>query len=699
MKSKKLLFCLGIIFFALLFFKPQECLAITESEVAGKLAEIQNKSGYREGEKYVWNDAGYFSDYCNAQNGYHASVGYSNMGYQCYAYGQDLFDQIFRQCSTCHANTSYDLTKLMAGDVIRLSYGHTIIVTACDGYSVQYTDANANFDGVVHWNKWTDVNYLAANLSWVSHADNYSRGDTQAPTVSDAHIHSQSIGTDSVKFRFKVTDNVGVKEAYAKVWQTGNSSNSGTTKKAYSIGNQYYEVEFKATDAKKVGENLCCVQAWAYDNAGNESGKVSINDFVFGQKANLGDSFVARIVSKNSSNYCIGISGTNNGDDLKVKTKSLSDDSQLWSFKRNSDGTYKIINIKANKSMDTDGGEGAKGNGVKIQLWSYSSTSPQMQFIIQTYNGGYRIVPTNQAVVRGIDVPGGSFTNNADIEIYDACTKDNKAQTWVFEKVATSISMNVNSANVRKGETKQLSVTFNPTSVATKTLKWTTSNSSIATVSSTGVVKGIKEGTVTITATTTDGSNKKATCTIKIILPFKDVEPSDWSYSAIKYMYDNGYMSGASSTKFAPKEKLTRGMLVTILHNMEGRPYVSGKCSFSDVQDTQAYYYSAIKWASRNGIVSGYPNGKFGPNDPIKRQDLAVILNQYCRYKGKYKKVIANFSQFSDSNKIESYAKWGMNWAVGTGVITGSNGKLNPQGTATREEVASMIYKYCLNIK
>ena len=138
---------------------------------------------------------------------------------------------------------------------------------------------------------------------------------------------------------------------------------------------------------------------------------------------------------------------------------------------------------------------------------------------------------------------------------------------------------------------------------------------------------------------------------------------------------------------------------MTILHNMEGKPYVAGKCKFPDVQNTQEYYYSAIKWASVNNIVSGYSNGKFGPNDNITREQLAVILYNYSRYKGTYKTVKADYSKFTDSKNISSFAKEGMNWAVGSGVITGSGNKLNPQGEATRAEAVAMIHKYCTKVK
>ena len=158
-------------------------------------------------------------------------------------------------------------------------------------------------------------------------------------------------------------------------------------------------------------------------------------------------------------------------------------------------------------------------------------------------------------------------------------------------------------------------------------------------------------------------------------------------------------MSGTSTTGFSPDVKTTRGMIVTMLHNMENSPYQAGASKFSDVQNSKDYYYMAVKWATSNKIISGYNNGKFGPNDLITREQLSVILNQYCNYKGKYKKVYADFSKFKDSNKVSSYAKWGMNWAIGNKIINGSNGKLNPQGTATRAEAAAMLSNYCKSIK
>ena len=182
--------------------------------------------------------------------------------------------------------------------------------------------------------------------------------------------------------------------------------------------------------------------------------------------------------------------------------------------------------------------------------------------------------------------------------------------------------------------------------------------------------------------------------------PFNDIYIDDWYHDAVKYTYEHNLIKGYNNTTFAPEDNLTRGMLVTILHRMEGEPYVSGVSKFPDVQDTEEYYYVAVKWATQNGIIHGYNNGNFGPEDPITREQLAVMLAHYTQYKGKYKKQTVNLNSFKDANKISSNAIEQITWAVGVRVLEGNSSKyLNPQGNATRADVAAMLYKYCTRVK
>ena len=182
---------------------------------------------------------------------------------------------------------------------------------------------------------------------------------------------------------------------------------------------------------------------------------------------------------------------------------------------------------------------------------------------------------------------------------------------------------------------------------------------------------------------------------LKIETIFNDVKTSDWYYDSVKYAFATGMIYGNTDTTFNPKGNLTRGMLVTILHRMEGFPTGTGK-NFSDVKQGQ-YYYDAVKWAAGAKVVSGYDNGKFGPNDNITREQLAAILMNYAKYKGKNTSARANLNKFADNKKISSYFRDSVSWAVANKIISGKdNGKnVDPKGTATRAEVAAMLSNYC----
>ena len=177
-------------------------------------------------------------------------------------------------------------------------------------------------------------------------------------------------------------------------------------------------------------------------------------------------------------------------------------------------------------------------------------------------------------------------------------------------------------------------------------------------------------------------------------MPFTDVRSSDWFYSAVQYVYDNGMMSGTGATTFSPNATTTRGMIVTILHRLEKTPKAAGT-AFSDVPANQ-YYADAVAWASSNNIVSGYGNGKFGPNDAITREQMAAILYRYAQYKKDKVKETADLSSFSDSSKVSAYAVDAMKWAVGKGLISGTgNNQLSPTGSATRAQVAMILARFC----
>ena len=176
--------------------------------------------------------------------------------------------------------------------------------------------------------------------------------------------------------------------------------------------------------------------------------------------------------------------------------------------------------------------------------------------------------------------------------------------------------------------------------------------------------------------------------------PFADVSERDWFYGDVMFVYENGLMLGTSKTLFSPHGTATRGMMATILWRMEGSPTPQGKNSFTDVE-VGKWYADAITWTAENGIFAGYGKDKFGPDDPITREQLAAIFYRYADYKGYDLTVKGNLDKFKDADKITDYAKTAMQWAVGSGLVKGKSGNLlDPQGTATRAEIAAMLHRF-----
>ena len=170
---------------------------------------------------------------------------------------------------------------------------------------------------------------------------------------------------------------------------------------------------------------------------------------------------------------------------------------------------------------------------------------------------------------------------------------------------------------------------------------------------------------------------------------FSDVAADDWFAASAVYVRDNGIMNGTSATTFNPGGTTSRGQITAILYRAAGSPAVSGGSAFQDVADT-AYYADAAVWASANGIVTGYADGTFGPDDPITRQQLAAIL---WRYAGSPAAPVG--ADFADESAIASYASTAVDWARDTGVITGRDGNLfDPNGRATRAQAAVILHRY-----
>ena len=178
---------------------------------------------------------------------------------------------------------------------------------------------------------------------------------------------------------------------------------------------------------------------------------------------------------------------------------------------------------------------------------------------------------------------------------------------------------------------------------------------------------------------------------------FTDVSASQWYHEAVDYAVVNGLFAGTSDTAFTPNGEMTRGMLVTVLWRMAGKPEAKAAAAFRDV-DADQYYAVAVAWAKENGIVAGTSDTTFSPNAKITREQMASILYRYAKLNGMDVTKTADLASFPDADKVSAYAEEALAWAVENGLVSGTlrGGKayLDPTGNATRAQVASILMRY-----
>ena len=179
-------------------------------------------------------------------------------------------------------------------------------------------------------------------------------------------------------------------------------------------------------------------------------------------------------------------------------------------------------------------------------------------------------------------------------------------------------------------------------------------------------------------------------------LPFVDIAENAWYVDAVRYVYQHQIMSGMDETHFAPEADLSRGQFAVVLYQMAGKPEVDDKPVFEDVKDGE-YYTNAVMWANANGIVTGYgDSGLFGPNDRINREQMVTMLFRYAKYlEVDDLEVRESYDKFPDGERVSAFASEVMEWAVGTGIISGyEDGRLAPQDYTNRAVCAAMVQRF-----
>ncbi len=178
-------------------------------------------------------------------------------------------------------------------------------------------------------------------------------------------------------------------------------------------------------------------------------------------------------------------------------------------------------------------------------------------------------------------------------------------------------------------------------------------------------------------------------------MSFSDVTSSDWFFEDIAAAYQLGLMNGVSTYEFAPKAPLSRAMVAAMLYRMAGSPaaYYGGR-QFTDGADGK-WYSSVIRWASQMGIVTGFQDGSFRPNENVTRVQLAAMLFRFAQYQSRDIQGRGDLNSYQDSSSVQAWAKEAIQWAVAKGLISGKSGaRLDPSGSATRAEAAAVLVRF-----
>ena len=181
--------------------------------------------------------------------------------------------------------------------------------------------------------------------------------------------------------------------------------------------------------------------------------------------------------------------------------------------------------------------------------------------------------------------------------------------------------------------------------------------------------------------------------------PFEDVtEGDDWFYDAVAYVYENGIMAGTGETTFEPYMELDRAMAAQLFYNLEGKPAVTGDSTFTDVTSGH-WAVDAITWAAQNDIVAGIGGGLYDPDSNVTREQFAVMLYKYARFKGYDLTATGDLTRFPDAGSISSWAETALSWANGNGLINGhENGTIDPKGSTIRAQAASIMANFDQNV-
>ncbi len=362
----------------------------------------------------------------------------------------------------------------------------------------------------------------------------------------------------------------------------------------------------------------------------------------------------------------------------------ISEPSDSYSY--TSGGTTYIVTVNGSYASLTGSGSYAAGSTVSIYAGNRSSYTfaGWSSSDVAITNAGQKNASFTMPGKAVTVTANWSYNGGAGLSYIDASVSTAKADYLKYGgKDVTTILF---SGSYTLKDLKNGSYTLK------KGTDYTVSGSTIAIKA--GYLDSLTVGKQVITFDMSGGADPVLTITIEHI-PFEDVTVGDWFVSNVMWAFDSGLMKGISETpmRFDPHGTTTRGMIVTILHRIESAPATGATNPFEDVAEGK-WYTDAIIWAANNKIVSGYGNGRFGADDPITREQMAVILMNYAKLKGYDVTARADLSGFIDADTVTGWALEAMSWANAAGLIQGDGTKLTPTGNAERCQVAAILQRF-----
>lgn len=385
--------------------------------------------------------------------------------------------------------------------------------------------------------------------------------------------------------------------------------------------------------------------------------------------------------------------------DGKTITSTLKDGEITFVVEKS--GQYVIVKETTVVKPSSSGGGGSS---------SKSSTTTKNEDGSVTKTVTDKKTGTVTETTKNVDGSTSVVEKTKDGTITTTVTDTGGNKTEVIESTSEETSVSISVSTVES--TKQVELPISPVSnnekldikitkpvTITMPVENMTNNVVAVIVFEDGTEKVIRKSVV-------DGENMivpmTESATIKFIDNSKEFTDTakHWGESAIDFVTSHELFNGTSKDTFDPNMSMNRAMVAQVLHNLETNPKTDYTSSFNDV-GSDVWYQEAVNWVANKGIVSGYDNGMFGAKDNVTREQLVTILYNYAKSNAYDISVgeNTNILTFKDFEKTSEYAISALKWAVEKGIMSGSYGYLNPKGYATRAEVASMMQKFCLNIR